>query len=141
MRTKGRDNGLLHYQRHGSISRCNGAAEPLVLHGGTGTLDADSGWGRLLPRLAARYRVVAAEHRGHGRSDTPAGRLGYDLLLDDLWALNAALGLAPAHIAGMRRRRDRRPGARDSEPRPCPHPHLCRCQLLRRRADGRYRPS
>lgn len=73
----------------------------MLLHGGTGTLDADSSWGRLLPRFAARYRVVAVEHRGHGRSANPAGRLGYDLLLDDLRALIAALGLVPTHIAGV----------------------------------------
>lgn len=85
----------LYYEEHG-------AGAPLVLlHGGTGTIDADSGWGRLVPRFAPHYRVVAVEHREHGRSENPAGRLGYDLLLDDLRALIAALGLAPAHIAGM----------------------------------------
>ena len=79
-----------------------GAGAPLVLlHGGTGALEADSGWGRLTPLFAERYRVISVEHRGHGRTDNPTGRLDYALLADDLAAFIDRLGLAPAHVAGM----------------------------------------
>lgn len=79
------------------------AAPPLVLlHGGLGTADASpGGWGLLAPAFAERYRVFNVEHRGHGRTNNPSGGISYDLLRDDLAALIEALGIAPAHIAGM----------------------------------------
>ena len=79
-----------------------GQGQPLVLlHGGLGTIEARSGWGKLLTALAARYRAICVEHRGHGRTNNPAGRLSYALIADDLARFIERLGLAPAHVAGV----------------------------------------
>ena len=81
-----------------------GQGEPLVLlHGATGAIDpaVSSGWAKLRPALAGRYRTFALEHRGHGRTDNPAGRLSYAQIAADVAAFIAQLGLAPAHVAGV----------------------------------------
>jgi pimeloyl-ACP methyl ester carboxylesterase len=80
-----------------------GAGEPLVLlHGATGTLEMPSaGWGGLAPALAERQRAIQVEHRGHGRTDNPAGWLSYEQIAEDIAALIEHLGLAPAHVAGV----------------------------------------
>ncbi|UXY17610.1 alpha/beta hydrolase [Streptomyces cynarae] len=77
--------------------------KPLVLmHGGSGSLDdAEAGWAALIPEFAKQYRVLALEHRGHGRTRNPAGRLGYDLLAADLRAFITRLDLGPVHFAGV----------------------------------------
>ena len=80
-----------------------GQGEPLVLlHGATGAIDFHlSGWGHLAPAFAERYRAIQVEHRGHGRTDNPAGTLSYAQLAADLAAFVEQLGLAPAHVAGV----------------------------------------
>lgn len=80
-----------------------GQGEPLILlHGATGAIDFHLiGWGHLMPVFAERYRAIHLEHRGHGRTDNPAGRLSYDQIADDVAAYIDQLGLAPAHVAGM----------------------------------------
>src|SRR5690348_5932800 len=84
----------LYYEQHG-------AGEPLVLlNGALDTIAAD--WERHLPVVAARYRVLAYDHRGHGRTNNPAARFaGYDELADDLAALLDTLGIARAHFCGF----------------------------------------
>jgi pimeloyl-ACP methyl ester carboxylesterase len=84
----------LYYEIHG-------AGEPLVLlNGALDTIESD--WGRLLPALAARYRVLAYDHRGHGRSDNPSARFtGYAELADDLSALLDAVGIEQARFCGF----------------------------------------
>src|SRR4028118_1853219 len=48
-----------------------GQGTPLVLlHGGTAT---SSSWSEQLPTLSERFRVLAPDNRGHGRTDNPAG--------------------------------------------------------------------
>jgi pimeloyl-ACP methyl ester carboxylesterase len=86
----------LYYEEHG-------AGEPLVLlPTALGTVGADEfGWRRLLPAFAARYRVIETEHRGHGRSTNPAGRLDWEVLAADVAAFVEQLGLAPVHLAGV----------------------------------------
>lgn len=88
----------LYYEELGPID-----AVPLVLmHGGTGSIDDPAaGWADLAPSFAASYRVVLVEHRGHGRTDNPAGRITYAQLADDLCAFLGGQGLAPAHLAGV----------------------------------------
>ena len=80
-----------------------GQGEPLVLlHGATGAVDSHpSGWGGLLPAFAERYRAIHLEHRGHGRTNNPAGRLSYEQIAADVAAFIEQLGLAPAHVAGV----------------------------------------
>ena len=81
-----------------------GQGEPLLLlHGGLGAVDpaVSSSWAVLRPALAERYRTVSLEHRGHGRSDNPAGLLAYAQLADDVAAFITRLDLAPIHLAGF----------------------------------------
>jgi pimeloyl-ACP methyl ester carboxylesterase len=51
--------------------------------------------------LSPRYRVVAYDHRGQGRSDRSARAHDMDTLAADAAALIEALGLAPCHFAGL----------------------------------------
>jgi pimeloyl-ACP methyl ester carboxylesterase len=89
-------NGIqLYFEEHGR------GTPLLLLHGGAGTIDADSGWAKLIPSLSETYRTIAVEHRGHGRTNNPLSGLSYELIADDIKALIMELGLAPAHIAGM----------------------------------------
>ena len=50
--------------------------------------------------LSPRYRVVAYDHRGQGRSG-PGGRHDMETLADDAAALIEALGVGPCHFAGL----------------------------------------
>jgi pimeloyl-ACP methyl ester carboxylesterase len=80
-----------------------GQGEPLVLlHGATGAIDFHlSGWGHLAPAVAERYRAIQIEHRGHGRTNNPAGTLAFDQLAGDVAAFIEQLNLAPTHVAGV----------------------------------------
>lgn len=79
-----------------------GTGQPLILmHGGTGGIDAMTGWPRLTGPLARRYHVVSVEHRGHGRTNNPANSLSYALIADDMAKFIEVLGLGPAHLAGV----------------------------------------
>jgi hypothetical protein len=80
-----------------------GQGEPLLLlHGALGAVDpaVSSSWAVLRPALAERYRTVSLEHRGHGRSDNPAGLLAYAQLADDVAASITRLDLAPSTWPG-----------------------------------------
>lgn len=81
-----------------------GDGEPLLLlHGALGSLDpaVTSGWSPLLPAFSARYRTFSLEHRGHGRTNNPVGRLSYARIADDIAVFIKELNLAPAHLAGF----------------------------------------
>lgn len=81
-----------------------GQGEPLLLlHGALGAVDpaVTSGWAALRPGLAARYRTLSMEHRGHGRTTNPAGRLSYAGMTADLAAFITQSNLAPVHVAGF----------------------------------------
>jgi 3-oxoadipate enol-lactonase len=54
-----------------------------------------------LDHLAARYRVIAYDHRGQGRSEVTRGGYGMDDLANDASALIQALGAVPCHFAGL----------------------------------------
>lgn len=75
----------------------------LLLHGALGAVDpaVTSSWVTLRPSLAARYRTFSLEHRGHGRTDNPAGRLSYAQMADDIAAFIEQLDLSPTHLAGF----------------------------------------
>jgi pimeloyl-ACP methyl ester carboxylesterase len=79
-----------------------GRGEPVVLvHGYTS--DAEAQWVRtgVLQALAARYRVVAMDARGHGRSGKPhdPARYGPEMGLDVVRLLDH-LGIRRAHLVG-----------------------------------------
>ena len=86
-------NGIeLYYESHG-------AGAPLILlHGGLGTIDAI--FGRLLPALAAKRRVIAVELQGHGHTADNGRPMTYEAMADDIAALIAALGLGRVDVAG-----------------------------------------
>lgn len=86
----------IYYELHGSP-----ATEQLVLlNGALDTIDSD--WSLHLPAFAERYRVLAYDHRGHGRtSGSPGGFASYEQLAGDLAALLDALGIGQAHFCGF----------------------------------------
>ncbi|MCL7493146.1 alpha/beta hydrolase [Streptomyces sp. MCA2] len=73
-----------------------GAGQPLVLlHGG---FVDNRMWDDQIPALAARYRVIAPDARGHGRSANATGPFRHT---DDLAALLRHLGTGPAILVGV----------------------------------------
>lgn len=55
-----------------------------------------------LAHLRDRYRVIAYDHRGQGRSaDDPSRCIGMDTVYEDAVALIEALQLKPVHFAGL----------------------------------------
>jgi pimeloyl-ACP methyl ester carboxylesterase len=80
-----------------------GSGVPLVLmHGASSAIDDPVySWADLMLSFAERYRTIHLEHRGHGRTDNPAGKLTYTMIADDVCAFIERMGLAPAHVAGV----------------------------------------
>ncbi|AUY48952.1 alpha/beta hydrolase [Streptomyces sp. CB01881] len=72
----------LHVEIHGRPA----APTVLLAHGWT---CSTAFWAPVIRRLAGRYRVVAYDQRGHGRSELPPGRLRYSTraLAEDLSAV------------------------------------------------------
>ena len=78
------DNVRLYY-------RTEGRGEPLIMLTGFGR---DSGcWEKNYPALGERFTVIAPDHRGHGRSETPVSGWHIERLAKDLEELAAHLGL------------------------------------------------
>ena len=69
----------------------------ILLHGGLANADY---WGKLVPVLAAHYRVVVMDSRGHGRSFRDARPYGYDLMAADVLALMDFLKIDKAALVG-----------------------------------------
>ena len=79
--------------------REQGSGEPLVLlHG---FLDCAGAWDPFVAKLAARYRVILVELRGHGRSTNPAGTFTMRQSSDDVLALLDSLRLPRVHAMGI----------------------------------------
>jgi pimeloyl-ACP methyl ester carboxylesterase len=86
----------IYYELHGQA----GGDTLVLLNGALDTIESD--WSKHLPAFAARYRVLAYDHRGHGRTSTsPAPFSGYDLLIGDLVGLLDTLGIGRAHFCGF----------------------------------------
>jgi 3-oxoadipate enol-lactonase len=84
----------LYYELHGD-------GQPLVLvNGALDTIESD--WHQHLPDFAVHYRVLAYDHRGHGRTDNPGGHFsGYDQFAEDLLALLDTTGMSRPHLCGF----------------------------------------
>jgi 3-oxoadipate enol-lactonase len=67
-----------------------GAGTLMLIHGGACT--AELNWGKVLAPLAAHFRVIAADLRGHGDGIRARSRFGLEDCADDVAALAAALG-------------------------------------------------
>ena len=79
----------------------HGRGQTLVLlNGALDTIEAD--WSKHLPAFAQRYRILAYDHRGHGRTSRSAKPFSsYDLLVDDLESLLDEVGIERAHFCGF----------------------------------------
>jgi esterase len=91
-----RANGIrIHYLAWGGPRR----PAVVLLHGGGQSAWT---WQRVASRLAARYRLLAPDLRGHGDTEwSPAGAYAIDLFREDLHAFVRALGLDRFALAGM----------------------------------------
>jgi pimeloyl-ACP methyl ester carboxylesterase len=86
------DGCQLHYEDYGK------GAPVLLVHGlGSSTRD----WEYQIPELAAHYRVIAIDIRGHGRSDKPRERYSIAGFAEDVRALIEHLGLDRVHLVGI----------------------------------------
>ena len=83
----------LHYEVLGRSS-----ATPVLMIQGLG---ADKhGWDMQRMALALRYRVIALDNRGAGRSDKPFGTYSLEQMADDAIAVLDDAGVEKAHIVG-----------------------------------------
>jgi 3-oxoadipate enol-lactonase len=85
----------MYYEWHGDVD-----AEPLVLICGLG-LDVSEIPPPLLAGLARRYRVLAFDNRGAGRTDMPAPPYTVEQMAADTAGLMRAVGVARATILGI----------------------------------------
>lgn len=76
----------------------SGAPVVVLLHGWS--VDADLNWFASYAPLARRYRVLALDHRGHGRGIRPKGPVTLSDCADDVAALLDVLGIERAVIVG-----------------------------------------
>lgn len=92
--------GSLHYTVIDHAAPWQPERLPILFHHGIG---ASAGlWTGWHPALADAYRLVSFDMRGYGRSNIPAAdfRWSLDLLVDDLFAVADAAGLARFHLVG-----------------------------------------
>jgi pimeloyl-ACP methyl ester carboxylesterase len=77
-----------------------GAGEPLVLlHGGGSTIQ--STFERVIPQLAASYKVIAVELQNHGRSGFRDSPETFEQDADDVAALLKNIGISKAYFLGF----------------------------------------
>lgn len=96
----GTAHGALHYDVVDQVAPWQVGGDPVLFHHGIGAgADLWAGW---RPALADRYRLVAFDMRGYGRSEIPAAdfKWSLELLVDDLIAVADAAGLRRFHLVG-----------------------------------------
>jgi pimeloyl-ACP methyl ester carboxylesterase len=76
-----------------------GSGDPLLLITGLGYSSVT--WHRMRPALRARYRTIALDNRGVGRSDVPAGPYSIELMASDAIAVLDAARVERAHVFGV----------------------------------------
>ena len=77
----------------------NPGAPSLVLASSLGTTHAM--WDRVVEALAAEYRVLRFDMRGHGASSVPLGAYGMDRMARDVIDLLDALAIEKTYFAGL----------------------------------------
>jgi pimeloyl-ACP methyl ester carboxylesterase len=87
-------NGIkLYYEMYGK-------GKPLVLiHGGGSTIQ--SSFGRVIPSLAKKYRVIAVELQNHGRSDARSVAETFEQDAEDVFVLMKNLNINKANFLGF----------------------------------------
>jgi 3-oxoadipate enol-lactonase len=76
-----------------------GQGEPVLLI--MGLAYPSQMWYRTRPLLASRYRTLALDNRGIGRSDVPQGPYPIALMASDTAAVLEAAGIESAHVFGV----------------------------------------
>jgi pimeloyl-ACP methyl ester carboxylesterase len=76
-----------------------GAGAPLLLIMGLGY--PSSAWHRTRPTLSEKYRTIALDNRGVGRSDMPPGPYSIALMASDAAAVLDAVEVESAHVFGI----------------------------------------
>src|SRR6266567_1248417 len=82
----------MYYEIHGN-------GEPLVLIIGLGTDISE--WEGIIHWLAQKYKVLAFDNRGTGRTDKPDTQYSIEMMADDTTELMQTLGIQQAHILGI----------------------------------------
>jgi pimeloyl-ACP methyl ester carboxylesterase len=83
----------IHYTTYGLPD-----GEPVILlHGGLGNSEH---WGNQMPALADKFRVIAIDSRGQGRSTRTKATITYDLMASDVVAVMDKLEIKRAAIVG-----------------------------------------
>ena len=86
------DDIRLHYESRGE-------GKPVVLVHGLGL--SDDMWHHQVPELAARYRVITFDNRGHGGSEKPKGPYDMSMFVEDTRKLLDFLGLDNPVLIGL----------------------------------------
>lgn len=84
------------FRMHYEVS---GSGDPLLLVNGLGSDLTE--WLCQVPAFSARYRVIAFDNRGAGKSEVPPGPYTTAQMADDAAALLDGLGIARAHLLGV----------------------------------------
>ncbi len=82
----------MYYEIHGD-------GEPLVLIVGLGTDISE--WEGIIHWLAQKYKVLAFDNRGAGRTDKPDTQYSIEMMANDTVGLMQTLGIQQAHILGI----------------------------------------
>src|SRR5947209_9365923 len=80
--------------------RIDGSAGPWLVLSNSLATDL-SMWDVQARDLSGAFRVLRYDQRGHGKTDAPAGRYTFDILIADALALMDALGIGKANFAGL----------------------------------------
>ncbi len=83
----------IHYKIYGT-----GSDVLFLLHG---SMECMTEWDKQIPEFSKRYRVVALDNRGHGKSTFTDRKLDYFLLSEDVLGLMNVLKIDSAHIVGF----------------------------------------
>lgn len=76
-----------------------GKGDPVILlHG---SMESMEDWDKQIAELTRRYKVIAVDNRGHGRSTFTDRKLDYGLLSEDVLALMQELKIDSAYIVGF----------------------------------------
>jgi pimeloyl-ACP methyl ester carboxylesterase len=85
------DDIQMYYEVHGE-------GTPLILlHGGLGNAE---NWDNQISAFSRKYKVIALESRGHGRSTFSNKPIGYSLMASDVIAAMDFLEISKAHVLG-----------------------------------------
>jgi 3-oxoadipate enol-lactonase len=76
-----------------------GSGEPLLFIHGLGSCAED--WQSQIEYFRDRYRTIACDLRGHGRSSKPRGPYSIEVFARDLASLLRELETGPAHVVGI----------------------------------------